>query len=355
MTSLLLVEMPFASFHQPNLGLSLLRRAAIDAGFSCRIRYANLEFASEIDPVIYKRIAARLPADLLFGDLVFAGCVHDAPVDVREAIERLGLADPGRHTHLPPWAVEALPALQRQAKLFVEKLAQEIAACDETIIGFNLMFQVAPALALAKRVKELAPEKRIALGGANCEGEMGLALHGAYPFIDFICRGEGEGLIVDLLTAEDCGLDHLARIQGLVWRNDGGESIANGERTDLVRNMDCLPTPMFDDWFEQAGEFLPQALKQAILPYETSRGCWWGEKQHCIFCGLNGEGMASRVKSPEKVRAELAELGRYPAKRVFATDLILPHLYFRTLLPELARQQSRFDIFFEIKDNLTYD
>ena len=27
---------------------------------------------------------------------------------------------------------------------------------------------------------------------------------------------------------------------------------------------------------------------------ETSRGCWWGQRMHCTFCGLNGSGMVYR-------------------------------------------------------------
>jgi ribosomal peptide maturation radical SAM protein 1 len=353
MTDLLLVEMPFASVRQPNLGFSLLRQIAINAGFPCRIRYANLEFAQAIGFDLYRKIASRLPADLLFGDLVFAGCLHEKPIDASE-LGHLGLDDLNRHTHLPAWAVDALPDLQRIASLFIERLAREIAANEEEVIGFNLMFQVAPALALAKRVKEISPKKIIIAGGANCEGEMGLALHQAYPFIDLVCRGEGELLLPALLEVLE-GRTGFAGIKGLVWRDAQGESVANGERTDLIRDMDSLPTPDFEDWFEQATAHLPAALAQATLPYEASRGCWWGEKQHCIFCGLNGESMASRAKTPDRVLQELAEYSRYPAKRIFATDLILPHQYFRDLLPEMARQNLGFDIFFEIKANLKYE
>ncbi|HEX5322151.1 MAG TPA: RiPP maturation radical SAM C-methyltransferase [Capsulimonadaceae bacterium] len=346
--------MPFAAAHQPNLGLSLLRQAALNADFSGRIRYANLEFAKEIGIDLYRKIAGRLPADLLFGDLIFSGCLQDKPLDYRAAIARLGLDDPSRDTHLPPWAIDSLPDLQRRAALLIERQAREIASDNTTVVGFNLMFHVTPSLALAKRIKEIAPEKLIAVGGANCEGEMGRALHQAYPFIDFVCRGEGERLIVDLLQSLSTGAPKIAKVQGLVWRNEKGESIGNGERTELVRDMDSLPTPQFDDWFEQAQAHLPAILPRATLPYETSRGCWWGEKQHCIFCGLNGESMVSRAKSPGKVLQELGAYRQYPARRILATDLILPHQYFRTLLPEMAREKLGFDLFFEIKANLTY-
>ena len=41
---------------------------------------------------------------------------------------------------------------------------------------------------------------------------------------------------------------------------------------------------------------------------ETSRGCWWGERMHCTFCGLNGATMAYRSKSAPRALAELTHL-----------------------------------------------
>lgn len=32
-----------------------------------------------------------------------------------------------------------------------------------------------------------------------------------------------------------------------------------------------------------------------MLLYEASLGCWWGEKHHCTFCGLNGTTMKFRA------------------------------------------------------------
>src|SRR6185295_2295091 len=90
--------------------------------------------------------------------------------------------------------------------------------------------------------------------------------------------------------------------------------------------------------------------------FEMSRGCWWGEKSHCTFCGLNGLGMAFRRKSPERVLAELDWLvGRYGdrTKAASATDNILPPEYFQTLFPRLAERDLGLQLFVETKTNLT--
>src|SRR5207237_3798341 len=94
--------------------------------------------------------------------------------------------------------------------------------------------------------------------------------------------------------------------------------------------------------------------KQIWLPWETSRGCWWGQKRHCTFCGLNGEGMEFRARSADRTIADLQDLlARYPECNIAMSDNIMPHSYFRTVLPQLALIRPKAEIFYEQKANLT--
>src|SRR5262249_46480802 len=94
--------------------------------------------------------------------------------------------------------------------------------------------------------------------------------------------------------------------------------------------------------------------KEIWLPYESSRGCWWGARQHCTFCGLNGETMAFRQKSPDRMIDGVKRLlARYPSQNIAMIDNILPHSYFRTVLPRLAEDPPAARIYYEIKSNLT--
>ena len=60
--------------------------------------------------------------------------------------------------------------------------------------------------------------------------------------------------------------------------------------------------PDFDDYFgaAQAPSYCDTVVR---LSAESSRGCWWGAKSHCTFCGLNGGTMAFRAKSAERFAA----------------------------------------------------
>lgn len=121
--------------------------------------------------------------------------------------------------------------------------------------------------------------------------------------------------------------------------------------------LDGLPHPDYRDYFEAIGRHDRERVlgrTPVKLPIEFSRGCWWGEKHHCTFCGLNALGMGYRAKSAERALDELAGLLRdYPAVHVEAVDNILDMKYISSLVPELAARHWDVHIFFEVKANLT--
>jgi len=95
-------------------------------------------------------------------------------------------------------------------------------------------------------------------------------------------------------------------------------------------------------------------VETPTLALETSRGCWWGQKHQCTFCGLNGGGMRYRSKSPGRALAEIDFLvDRYPSRRFYATDNILPLEYYETVLAELASRTRPPHLYYETKANLT--
>jgi len=100
-------------------------------------------------------------------------------------------------------------------------------------------------------------------------------------------------------------------------------------------------------------KWAPAVLPSAHISLEFSRGCWWGEKSQCIFCGLNRRALKFRHKSPRRAEAEIKTLTkRYGISKVMATDAILDMRFFRTLLPALAKQKKLIELFVETKANL---
>ena len=91
---------------------------------------------------------------------------------------------------------------------------------------------------------------------------------------------------------------------------------------------------------------VPDHLRhQTWLPAQSARGCWWGERRHCTFCGLNGSTMAYRSKSPDRLRRELAELSaRRGTLRFYFVDNILDRRYIEEFLPALHARRRRLPV-----------
>jgi ribosomal peptide maturation radical SAM protein 1 len=166
---------------------------------------------------------------------------------------------------------------------------------------------------------------------------MGAALAENFPFIDTVVSGEGEGVILDLVHERLRGKKPKQYIHG-----------------DPIQNMDDLPVPDFSDYFG-AVEGDP-GINQVRLVVEASRGCWWGAKSHCTFCGFNGTAMPYRSKTPQRFVNELRLLrSTYKTNTFLLTDNILNMNYFKTVLPVLAEDKDGFRFNCETKANLRKD
>jgi ribosomal peptide maturation radical SAM protein 1 len=220
------------------------------------------------------------------------------------------------------------------------------------IIGFSSTFQQHVAsLALARLLRRTAPDAVIVFGGANCEGVMGSTLLRAFDFIDAVCSGEADLAFPQFAASIIKGAKAEEKIPGISLRTD---CLIESEppRRPLIRDLGSLPIPDFDDYFSRVEVECPG--EQVEIPFETSRGCWWGEKSHCTFCGLNGMGMSFRQKSAARARDELYILyAKYSdkSKSFVAVDNILPAATIGDLFPELGK--LGIEIFFEVKANLT--
>jgi ribosomal peptide maturation radical SAM protein 1 len=112
--------------------------------------------------------------------------------------------------------------------------------------------------------------------------------------------------------------------------------------------------PDYDDYYRLLAELgdTAQGLDRILL-YEGSRGCWWGEKHHCTFCGLNAQSMKFRAKSPEQVSREMTYLSRrYDTARFRLVDNIIDMKYIDQLFGKFAADHCDLDVFIETKSNL---
>jgi ribosomal peptide maturation radical SAM protein 1 len=338
--------MPFADPSMPTLGVSLLKAACTRDGVPSTIRYFNIDFVDRIGVDVYRRIANSFPPESLVGEWFFADLVFGAEIPHEDDYLTNILS---RY----PDAAALMPEIRkarRRAREFVDWCASEIAALQPSVVGFPTTFhQTCACLAVAKKLKELPSSPIVIFGGANCEGEMGHQMLQSFPWLDYVCTQEGDIAFPEFLRQLLRG--GTPQVPGIAGRHDNG-----GAAPPLVEEMDSLPVPDFAEYFERIGKASWAEGVDVHLLLETSRGCWWGAKQHCTFCGLNGATMAYRSKSPERAFDEIRELvTRYAVKRVECVDNILDNRYISTVFPRLAASGLGIDLFYEVKANLRLD
>lgn len=365
MADVLLASMPFGNVLSPSIGLSLLKAGVSRAGVSCRVRYFSLPFAERVGARFYLDIADDREPSVreLPGEWIFAGALFGADAGAEDAYvegvlrNRSGWILDGAKP-VSPALVARIRRARGMADAFLDWCVEEVVREGPRILGFTSVFQQHVAsLALAKRVKARLPGTVIVFGGANAEEVMGAETVRQFDFVDAAVSGEADLVFPELvrLVLEGKGFDGLP---GVTTRARVGSRFAQGRFTSApsVTDLDALPYPDYDDFVEQFGASRFARSWQTRIFYESSRGCWWGEKHHCTFCGLNGGSMAYRSKSPRRAVDELLHLHeRHPESDVQVVDNILDPRYFKDVLPELARRQAGIELFYETKANLKKD
>lgn len=343
---------PFSALSYPSIGLSLLKAALHRRGIASDIHYLYLRFADRIGAVAHDLIVSSETYHALVGEWIFAPFIDETPrpgwdTDLSYFTDVFAAEYPDHFTHQ---RVHAFMLARTHAEAFLEACMTEVDWSAYGIIGFTTSFQQnTAALALARRIKRRHPETLIVFGGANCRGEMGVELLRQFEFIDVVCTDESD-ITFPAFAEEWLDGAEPPYLPGLLRR---GSPHAETLAPSLVRDMDALPYPDFSDFFTQhAVSDVARRYYPPVALFETSRGCWWGEKHHCTFCGINGLSMAFRSKSPERAFAEIATLARDHGTDLVNVDAILDHRYFTTLLPMLAELPEALTVYYELKSNL---
>lgn len=347
----LLVAMPFVSVYRPSIQVGLLSAIASKAGHKLTTLHANLDFAKSVGIEEYESLCAqrtRAIGDWLFSVSAFG---DDAPDHDAMFLERFADELPGNELN-----AERLKYIRDyEVPASIDKLVNSISP-QHQVIGFTSTFQQNVAsLALARALKANGHKAIMLFGGANFEGGMGAEYIRTMDMVDFAISGEADVAFSLFLDAVGRSQDPSS-IAGVLSRMRLPQT-DEPTYTEPVRDMDSLPVPEYSEYFEKADELGvtgSHSRRSVYMPIESSRGCWWGERKHCTFCGLNGATMKYRSKSAVKLIEEITELNeRYRGFHFEAVDNILERSYIDELFPRLVRDELSFRFFFEVKSNLT--
>ena len=352
-----LASLPLSSARYPSLGLGLLKSALTQLGIPCHVRYFSLDYIQDAGIRTFECLSDTEYHTALVGEWVFAEAANGETEQLDEADSRY-LREVFRMRCPEREFVSRLLLVltaRENAAAFIDRCVAEVDWRQYSILGISSSFQQNMAsLAFARRVKAQFPHIFVVFGGANCQGEMGIELHRRYGFIDAVCLGEGDLVFPELVRRHLAG-ERATGLPGVVLRASDASTAIPAKEVDQVEDLDRLPYPDLSDFYEQRRS-LPLALRyRPAVVFETARGCWWGAKHHCTFCGLNGRTMAYRSKSQTRAYEELAHLVASYGHEVVNADAILDMHYFKEFLPRLAAEGPAIRMFWQMKANLRAD
>ncbi len=357
MLKISLINMPFATLRFPSIALTQLKSVAesrLGDRVRVRVLYLNHEFANYLGLEVYEVLNSLQASNAGLGDWLFRLIAFPEQADNVEAYLR-------RHFPHPDPVVEAKLRLVVAKRAGIERFLQRLLAkhqlATEDVVGFTSMFaQNTASFAMARLVKAANPAVTTVIGGANCEAPMGLELARRVPALDFVFSGPGLVSFPEFLERRLAGdLAGCHRIRGVLSRQNVPDHNPPGH--DVLGQELPIDVPValdYDDFLAGLERNFPNGKVKPSLTFETSRGCWWGERSHCTFCGLNGGTMAYRAMPPAQAVALFESLfARYGGrcKHFESVDNILPREYLTEVLP-FVQAPSGASIFYEVKADL---
>lgn len=205
-----------------------------------------------------------------------------------------------------------------EVEIFIELLEKEnvsdyIKNWQPDFIAFSITTMERDwAVNLASKIKKVYKVFSI-FGGAEPTYNPEMISH---PAVDFICRGEGEEAILELLERLKKGKS----VTGVrnIWGKEGKQIIKNPLRP-LIEDLDKLPLPDRELYYKY-----PLLRNLSTKKFLSSRGCPY----NCTYCSnhaylklYRGLGKFIRYRSPQLVIQETREVKKkYGFKTVYFAD-----------------------------------
>lgn len=346
----LLIVPPFGSVEIQALAAHTLQACARDIGFSFNISYLNFDFAkvlgsnyAEFCKMNYFLLGERMFAKAAWGDRV-ENQINDSIYKFTDIYKRD--KNPVRFfpkdTELP---IETLKEVQEKASNWIKSIENDFKNLKYKYVGITSSFeQNNAAIALFKMVKKHNPNIMTFIGGFNCEKQLAKGIESLDPnreLIDYIFSGESEESFKKFLSDGKAG------------------SLPNNRIIDSLPlfDLDQIPNLDYSEYFEQMERLLPHIYNDKSLlnlAMETSRGCWWGEKCQCRFCGTSDR-VKFREKSTKRILEEIEEAKKWGIKGLHMADLIMPEKHLTELLPTLIDRDEKWEFYYEQKVSLTLE
>src|SRR5215208_3492963 len=194
MHKIFLMNMPFADITLPSIGLTQLK-SVVDStskeDVSVEIIYMNQEFVHYLDErkLLREIIGGQKSHTSGVGDWFFRQSAFPEQEDNSEAYFKRYYPQQDEQTKE---FVQLLMEKRKGLDDFFDSEIEKYGMADALLVGFTSMFsQTSACLAMAKRLKKINPNIKIAIGGANCEAPMGKEIAKHVEQVDYVFSGPG--------------------------------------------------------------------------------------------------------------------------------------------------------------------
>jgi anaerobic magnesium-protoporphyrin IX monomethyl ester cyclase len=198
-----------------------------------------------------------------------------------------------------------------------EVIIEEIKKRKPGLVGLSFLSTTSYPYAkiLARAIRAADSKVKLAFGGVFASLNSRLVKMQC-PEVDFVCRGDGEQLLLDLIER----MDDPSTVASLTWAKDG--KVMDNPNRPPERNLDQWPFPDREslklDFVESMPLDVPAVLSmERFTTMQTSRGCPWS----CVFCDIPifNEGKW-RSRSPQHVVDEFKQLQAQGYGSVYFVD-----------------------------------
>jgi len=370
-----LISMPFGPLHFPSIALAQIT-SAIHEQFGEQVEihqhYLVHDFGELMGQEKYNSVCqSEHSDDPNYGDWIFSQAAFPEMPDTTEEYFQL-IPSSYRSSYRAHYDKHILP-FRASIPDILETLIDRHQLDQADVIGFTSMFaQTVASIAMAKALKRRNPNLFQCMGGANCEFPMGVEFVHHMDCFNAIFSGPGLVsfcAVLKCLLNED--MESIHQINGVFTRKNSAtvahfiNEVAASQLTSALlpsgikqigdeRPVSDYLELDYDQFLDDYDAKFSRDIEQPFIVFETSRGCWWGEKAHCTFCGLNGLSMAYRAMDSDAAIEFLHKLmQRYAGKveHFECVDNIMPHHYPREVFPFL-NPPDNVSFYWEVKANL---
>ena len=294
-----LISTPWAPSDSPTIALGALKSVLQQHGHYCKCFYSSNRFyevATEVlnEGVDYMMEIITMDPGLLIYDWLFSRTAFGPHPKDKHYID----------FYLQNYLKDQFVEMREQFEKLMDEIARE--PWDEyDYIGFSCTHsQTIPSLALAKCIHREHPEVPLIFGGCAVDAQAAVEL-AKFSHVSLAIIGEGEKALIDFLE------------------NPTDEKVINAPSL-TAEEFSNLPVPDYDEFYAE--------IDSVECSIEGSRGCWYGDKITCSFCGMVPE---AKFRPNRNIIDNIKQLAnKYNVKRFEFSDLLIPSSFIHTVFPK---------------------